>query len=620
MQWMALGNMWFALIIPAIIVLYLLKRKVEDRVVPSTLLWQRTLQNWEAVRPWEKLRRNLLLLLQLLIACFLLLALLRPAVPTDGISTDHTVLVVDTSGSMLAKEGEETRIDRAIQAAQGLVEQLGSGQTMTLIEAGREPNVLFSKSEDKQELTQALQKLTAFPGAADTTAALSLAGAIAANEPGSGVVWIGDGSGDHKVESGGVSAFSGSFRFMQIGRTRENAAIGVFVTQPADKGMEGLLRIDHYGSQSSRGQVTIYDGDSKLLDTGSFSMEAGGSYTVSFSSLPASPVYRAVIEPEQDGLAEDNEMWSVPFAAGKGKAVLLSPEGNRFLHQVLQTVGRLEVETLQQMSQQQTEARDLWVFDGMVPDKLPDGNILLIAPDRKTEWLPYAGVKELDQQPKAVSDDDALLNYVDWGEVHVASSAELGEMPGLKALVRSGETDLVRAGIIDGRRIVIIGFDLHASDLPLRPAFPILMQNVVTWLSPTQSAPIGSAHPGELLSIPLTPGVSERLLTSPNGLRKPITGEGTNWAMQVPDQLGLYRLDETLDTGQQSRYFTVQMSESESDITPKMQRMGTDSQAGRSEGGEKAASTVGTKELTYWLAALALLVLFVEWRVYQRGY
>ncbi|TGV24489.1 hypothetical protein EN829_044345, partial [Mesorhizobium sp. M00.F.Ca.ET.186.01.1.1] len=51
MQWMGLSNIWFALIIPAIIVLYLLKRKVEDRVVPSTLLWQRTLQNWEAVRP-----------------------------------------------------------------------------------------------------------------------------------------------------------------------------------------------------------------------------------------------------------------------------------------------------------------------------------------------------------------------------------------------------------------------------------------------------------------------------------------------------------------------------------------------------------------------------------------
>ncbi|WP_289137956.1 BatA and WFA domain-containing protein [uncultured Brevibacillus sp.] len=620
MQWMALGNLWFALIIPAIIVLYLLKRKVEDRVIPSTLLWQRTLQNWEAVRPWEKLRRNLLLILQLLIACLFLLALLRPAVPTDGISNDHTVLVVDTSGSMLAREGEVTRMERAVSTAQGLVEQLGSGQTMTLIEAGREPNVLLSKSDDKQALTNELQALSAFPGAADANAAYSLAGAIAANEPGSGVVWIGDGSGERKLETGAASSFQGPFRFMQMGRTRENTAIGVFVTQPAAKGVEGLLRLDHYGSQPTRGTITIFDGENKLLDTDSFSMDAGGSYTASFQALPVAPVYRAVIEPEQDGLAEDNEMWSVPFAAGKGKAVLLSPDGNRFLHQALQTVGNMDVETIQQAPQQKAGARDLWIYDGIVPDTLPDANVLLLAPDRKTNWLPLQGKRELEQQPKAVAQDDALLKYVDWRDVHIAASAELDEMPGMITLVRAGETDLVRAGVIDGRRVVIIGFDLHESDLPLRPAFPILMQNIVTWLSPTRSAPIGSAHPGEVLSIPLTPGASERTMTYPNGQKTSITGEGTTWMMQVPDELGLYRLDEVIGSGQQSRYFAVQMSETESDIMPKAQRMGMEPQAGQLEGGEKAASSAGAMELTHWLAALALLVLCVEWRVYQRGY
>ena len=90
--------------------------------------------------------------------------------------------------------------------------------------------------------------------------------------------------------------------------------------------------------------------------------------------------------------------------------------------------------------------------------------------------------------------------------------------------------------------------------------------------------------------------------------------------MQVPDELGLYRLDEVMGSGKQTRYFAVQMSETESDIMPKAQRMGMEPQAGQLEGGEKAASSAGAMELTYWLAALALLVLCVEWRVYQRGY
>ncbi|MFS0557511.1 vWA domain-containing protein [Brevibacillus sp. 179-C9.3 HS] len=624
MQWMGLGNLWFALIIPAIIVLYLLKRKVEDRVIPSTLLWQRTMQNWEAVKPWERLRRNLLLVLQLLAACLLVLALIRPAVPTEGITSDHTILVVDTSGSMMTKEGNETRLDRALSQAKALVEKLGSAQTMTIIEAGREPNVSVSKSADKELLLLAIEKLVPFSGTSDQIAALSLAGAIAENEPGSGVVWLGDGSGERKMEGGTGPAFSGSFQFMQLGSTRENAAIGVFVTQPTENGVEGLLRVDNHGSMPAKGKVTIFDEQDKLLDADSFSIGAGSSQTFSFQKLAASSVYRAVIEPEQDGLSQDNVMWSVPFAAGKGKAVLYSPEGNRFLHQVLQTVGSLEVETVQQAPDVSAAARDLWVFDGAVPEQLPKGNILLIAPNKRTDWLPLAGEKELDQQPRPTSPDDPLLKHVDWRDVHIAKGYVLDEMPGMKSLVRAGDVDLVRAGIVDGRRIVIIGFDLHASDFPLRPAFPIFMQNVVNWLSPGQTAPIATAHPGEILTIPLTPGATSRTLTYPNGHQQSITEDATSKTMQLPELTGLYRLEEGVDTGTKRTYFTVQMNEEESDITPKTVSVVRKSAEGQGETEEATATdttgALGTKELTYWLAAFALLVLLVEWRVYQRGY
>lgn len=515
MQWMSLGSLWFALIIPAIIVLYLLKRKVEDQVVPSTLLWQRTMQNWEAVKPWEKLRRNLLLVLQLLAACLLVLALIRPAVPTEGITTDHTILVVDTSGSMMTQEGEKTRLDRAVTHAKALVEKLGSGQTMTLIDAGREPNVVVSKSADKELLTHELDQLVPFFGTADQIAALSLAGAIAENDPGSGVVWMGDGSGERPADEGSVPAFSGSFQFVQMGSTRENAAIGVFVTQPSEQGVEGLLRVDNHGSMTAKGKVTVFDEHDKLVDTDSFTIGAGSSHTFSFQKMAASSVYRAVIEPEQDGLAQDNVMWSVPFAAGKGKAVLYSPEGNRFLHQVLQTVGSLEVETVQTAPEAMTEARDVWVFDGSVPNKLPEGNILLMAPNKKTDWLPLAGEKDLDQQPMPVAPDDPLLKHVDWRDVHVAKGLVIDEMPGMKTLVRAGDVALVRAGVVDGRRMVILAFDLHASDFPLRPAFPIFMQNVVNWLSPGQTTPIPVAHPGEAFTLPLTPGGDNTYLDTP---------------------------------------------------------------------------------------------------------
>jgi hypothetical protein len=90
--------------------------------------------------------------------------------------------------------------------------------------------------------------------------------------------------------------------------------------------------------------------------------------------------------------------------------------------------------------------------------------------------------------------------------------------------------------------------------------------------------------------------------------------------LEVPDRTGLYRIDETWDSGQKSRFFAVQMKESESDITPKTIRMGANGEAQQSGDDQQTAKAAGSRELMTWLAALALLAMFVEWRVYQRGY
>ena len=54
-----------ALAVP-IILLYMLRLRRREVPVSSTMLWQRLMQDREANAPWQRLRRNLLLLLQLL--------------------------------------------------------------------------------------------------------------------------------------------------------------------------------------------------------------------------------------------------------------------------------------------------------------------------------------------------------------------------------------------------------------------------------------------------------------------------------------------------------------------------------------------------------------------------
>ena len=64
---------------PAILSLYFLKLKRHESVVPSTMLWKRAIEDLHVNSLWQKLRKNLLLYLQLLFVGLLILACIRPA-------------------------------------------------------------------------------------------------------------------------------------------------------------------------------------------------------------------------------------------------------------------------------------------------------------------------------------------------------------------------------------------------------------------------------------------------------------------------------------------------------------------------------------------------------------
>src|SRR5215218_1516780 len=96
-----LGLLLGALAVP-IILLYMLRLRRRDVQVSSTMLWQQVLRDREANTPWQRLRRNLLLIVQLLVLAALAFALARPFIEVPAVTTGRIALLIDASASMNA--------------------------------------------------------------------------------------------------------------------------------------------------------------------------------------------------------------------------------------------------------------------------------------------------------------------------------------------------------------------------------------------------------------------------------------------------------------------------------------------------------------------------------------
>src|SRR5512133_3653723 len=87
----------FALLAIPIVLLYLLRLQRREQPVSSTLLWRQVTLDREANTLWQKLRRNLLMVLQLLTLAFLVFALVRPFLFVPSTLSGRLVVLLDAS-------------------------------------------------------------------------------------------------------------------------------------------------------------------------------------------------------------------------------------------------------------------------------------------------------------------------------------------------------------------------------------------------------------------------------------------------------------------------------------------------------------------------------------------
>ena len=114
------GSLWsnslfwtaLAAVPPLIVLLYFLKLKRTPLEVPSTYLWHKSIEDLHVNSIWQRLRRNLLLFLQLLLLLLLLIALLRPSWGAKKLSGDRFIFLSDVSNLRGSERGQLGEVHR----------------------------------------------------------------------------------------------------------------------------------------------------------------------------------------------------------------------------------------------------------------------------------------------------------------------------------------------------------------------------------------------------------------------------------------------------------------------------------------------------------------------------
>lgn len=660
------AGLWFALGIPLILMMYLLKRKFIDTPVPSHLLWRRVLENTEANRPWQKLRNRLLMWLQILAAALLAFALMRPFLLADAGTGGTLVVVADVSASMSATHASEpdnngaadtqTRLDELKKEI--LADTRQADGDLTLIRMGASPQVIASAADDRAAWNRAVEELEPDYARTSYREAVSLASAVAEGQQDARIIVYTDGQWNERVDDLPVSV---PIEVRRIGaESYRNASIEQFGTD----GSRAVGVVANTGNSALEVGAEL-SGDGRAQGNETLTLQPGERRTVTFDRAEAAKIYRLSLTGLADDYAADDDAFAFPESGGAVKVLLLS-DGNLFLEKALRLSGaevtRLDLsgnapaadadaeasETAKKAGTSESSAPplpeerpDIVVVEGELPAALTSG--------AWGQWLGNAarwtiGGKEEVQQPgnRNISlNAHPVTRYLSLNEPYFGPLTE-GRPTGLQTLVSIGGRPAIAAGTENGQRALWFGFNLQSGDLPLNSEFPVLVSNATTWLSGGRGGGLGRAVSGAVVEVPIAAG-SESALWRPlqgaafemnngetraadvNQASGPNGNSGLGSSQVAPSIPGLYAFEQSGNGLDDAPVYLLDVrAESSESAAPTAENpvFGGKGAADASDGGVQSAIPGDHRSrlpLTIPLAALIAAIMLTEWGVYRRG-
>lgn len=630
MIWDPIG--WLLLLFPALIALYFLKLRRREVVVSSTLLWRRSLQDFRANVPFRRLRSSWLLILQLLALAAIVASAWRPRIPGKATIGRDVVVLLDVSASTSAVEPGGTRLELEKRAALDLVDALGPGDHMTVLDFASRTTSLGAPTGDRTVLSERIRSVEATALPTDLEQALRVVASLSTTLSEPEVYVLGDGCyGDMAELPPEVKRLP--LRFVGCGTRRDNLAItqaDVRTSYEEAPRTEVFALLESFGESEATVVVSL-ELEGRLVDAREVRIAPAAAASVVFDVSGLGYGVARVFFDGRDALSLDDEAW-LRIPPPRELRVLLVGQPNPWIELALRSAAGLRYERVPLAAYVRdlggprgedtvgTASWDVLVFDRNPPPRPPDLPAIYVGcvPELPPGVAPPAKVTS----PRLAEWDrpHPVLRFLGFTDFFVEEAYVFPPSDRYRSLVDADEGSLIgtwTASTATGRdvRVVAVGFDLLDSNWPLADySYPLFFPNAIRWLASGEGAESARWRTGDTIVYrPPSPGeASEAVFRCPSGRERPGSVEPNgSITLSEPKETGIYEL--RIGGEVRSAFPVSLLSAEESRLEP----------SGTIDFGDFSLTLAGAaidvaRDLWKWLALLAFGLLIVEWIVYQR--
>lgn len=622
----AFSLLWTLPVLGGIILLWKLKLNRKPLTVPSLRLWQGLYDDKQANTPFNKLRRSLLLFIQLLAAFLLIFALSSPYVPGLAPAPRTIVFVVNTSASMNATDVGPSRFEAARAACRrDIAGQLREFDSGALLCVGRDVILTVPFTNRKQLLLDGLNRLAPTDESPDIAGGIALAGSILTGHSDPQVRVYSDGvySDDEARKLARVDITPAVITNIKIGsQNARNAGItGVEARINPETGATELdVEISQCGGAITKNSTVTLSVDGTVIAVRSL-QESMTTDDEQFNSalINQGKIAKVTLDSVNDDLSDDNAV-TVPLPKSLPEKVLLVSSGNLFLERGLSVDKTIQVSEVSP-ADYLTHKSDLTGYAVTVFDSyLPSGHVgpgRYITINAEGTQFPIGFTNDIINDPQWIDQDlqSPVMRYVSMDGTLIARAPRTILAPWGTSLAESDGGTLIAASDHDRIRCVDVAWNLSDSNWPLRVSFPIFLNNAVRWLTANRGEN-GSAlnlRAGDSVEFDMPFGSSNLQIARPDGRIAvlPVPADGGSVAYLDTDIVGHYAASAT--TFHADAYVNL-LNSTASQITPH------DLPTIRDGSGSSVVYRPVRvhRELAAWIAVAGLILIVIEWIIYHR--